>query len=658
MKIAALGLAALLLSACDSEPMPDSAFASRDFSEGKTAQPCAEHNPLNNAYFGDLHVHTSWSNDAYSFDVRTTPSEAYGYAFGESVYLPPLDAAGNGTREVSIDRPLDFMAVTDHSEFLGEQTLCLDPSSEVYNEKFCGAFREGDGRSPSLLIQIVNPRSSRNSAVCGDDGKRCDEAMLGKWKGIIDAAQKWQDFSDNCDRTAFVGYEYSSFRLGSNLHRNVIFRNATVPQRPVSYIDRHREWDLWQLLKNECNDAGNGCQSLAIPHNSNISNGRMFSTDYAETSSTEEQVARANLRIEMEPVIEIMQHKGDSECRNGLPGVLGAEDEFCDYEKFENGAFEQTAGGDPGECYDGPLADYMPHLGPSCLSRNSYVRYALIEGLREEERIGVNPFKFGITASTDTHNGTGGGVAEKTFAGHLGMGDDSILKRASVGNEFAGNSNNSPGGLIGVWAPENSRAALFDAIRNKEVFGTSGPRIKPRLFGGWNYDESLCSDPELVARAYEGGAPMGQDLPAKAGSSPVFIATAQADLGSPGTQGMPLQTLQLVKGWVDDEGNHQQRVFDVAGDANNGATVDPLTCQTGGEGFAQLCAVWKDPDFDVSRRAVYYARAVENPSCRYNAWQCSQLPSDQRPASCDDTASDKVIQERAWTSPIWYTPLG
>ena len=361
--------------------------------------------------------------------------------------------------------------------------------------------------------------------------------------------------------------------------------------------------------------------------------------------------------MKIEPVIEIMQHKGDSECRNGLTGVLGGEDELCDFEKFENLAFTAVAG-EPsvGDCYAGPFADYIPHKGPNCLSRNSYVRYALIEGMKEEARIGVNPFKFGISASTDTHNGIGGGVAEKNFPGHLGWGDGTPARRVQYNSKIPGNASNNPGGLIGVWSEQNTRASLFENIRKKEVFGTSGPRIKPRFFGAWDYDESLCDSVDPISAAYANGVAMGNDLPAKTGAAPVFVATAVSDPGTAGMPGVPLQRLQVVKGWYDDSGNHHQKIYEIAGNANNGATVDMDTCEPQGAGFEQLCAVWQDPDFESAQRAVYYMRAVENPSCRYSAWQCLALPEVERPADCSSPLVPRTLHERAWTSPIWYTP--
>lgn len=653
-----VGPALLFIAGCGTDLPPESVYDVADFRADKHKVPrprCNQYNEQRNAYFGDLHVHTSISNDAYSFGNRVTPDGAYRYAFGDNVGLPLGDDLQ--AREAKIDRPLDFAGVTDHAEFFGEGVLCFDKSGPAYNNDFCEIFRTGTGREPALLTKITAPIPLRDKETCGGDGEACTQAAEGVWADTIAVAERWNDTSVDCERTTFVAYEYSSFRMGNNLHRNVIFRNAVVPQRPVSYLDAIREWDMWRILKERCIDGSEECDVLAIPHNSNISNGRMFKVDYPGASTREEKIARAKLRMEIEPVIEIMQHKGDSECRNDLNGVLGGVDELCDFERFENLALSLKHGDDPvGDCYDGPLMDWKPNLGPTCLTRNSYVRYALTEGLKQEAELGVNPFKFGITASTDTHNGLAGGVTEKSFPGHLGLGDATAAQRVQYTSEIAGNTSNNPGGLIGVWAEENSRDVLFDSIKRKEVFGTSGPRIQPRFFGGWELPEDLCGNPDMIAKAYDMAAPMGGDLPVKTGSAPRFLVSALADAGSAEFPGMPLQRLQVIKGWSDVEGNHHQRVFDVAGDPDNGASVDLNTCAPQGEGFAQLCSVWQDPEFDAAQRAVYYLRAVENPSCRYSAWQCLDIPEDERPAECANPTMGPTIQERAWSSPIWYTP--
>ncbi|WP_188109574.1 DUF3604 domain-containing protein [Pseudohalioglobus sediminis] len=640
------------------EPPPESVFAAREFAVPSTPAPCEKRLGQRQALFGDLHVHTALSSDAWNFDVRAEPDDAYAYAFGEAIKLPP--GADREARSVRIGRPLDFAAVTDHAEFFGEQSVCKDPSAPGYASDFCEVMRSGEGRAPRLLLQIMSPFSSRQREVCGEDGADCALRAEQTWQQVIDAAERWNDTSAACERTTFVAYEYSSFRLGSNLHRNVIFRGTAVPQRPISYLDAHREWDLWRILKEQCQDSDSGCDVLAIPHNSNISNGRMFAVDYPGAGSQREQARRALLRQQLEPVVEVMQHKGDSECRNGLPGVLGGEDELCGFERFEDLAFSRFVdeGEQVGECYQGPLADWLPRLGPSCLHRNSYVRYALIEGLREQARLGVNPYKMGLLASTDTHNAIAGGVQEADFPGHLGNGDATRLQRVQFSADIPGNAYNNPGGLVGVWAEENSRASIFDALRRREVFGTSGPRIQPRFFGAWALQGDLCAQPDMAARAYEQAVPMGSDLPARRGEAPEFLVAALADPGSLRFPGTPLQRLQVVKGWADAQGNHHQRVFHVAGHAGGAARVDPESCQPQGQGFAQLCAVWRDPEFDPEVSAVYYLRAVENPSCRYTAQQCLQLPSDQRPQDCAEPVFSHVIQERAWSSPIWYSSGG
>lgn len=627
---------------------------------------CDNRNPLNNAYFGDLHVHTTNSSDAYNFDVNVTPEEAYQYAFGEQIFLAPNDSDGKGTRPVQIDRPLDFAAVTDHAEFLGENRVCKDPASPAYSSEFCVETKSVFGRDYRLAARIFSPVPWRSDPPClnldaeDDSENLCRQAASTVWQETVRAADDWNDQSSACQRTTFVAYEYSSFRNGSNLHRNVVFRNNIVPPLPISYVEAPRAWDLWQALDRDCNHSDSGCEAIAIPHNSNISNGRMFAVDYPGASSVEEQRQRAELRVRLEPIIEMMQHKGDSECRRGLANVLGDVDELCDFEKFETLAFQRyEESGEPGACYNGPFADALPHPGPNCLSKLSYVRYALAEGLNEQQRIGANPFKFGLSAATDTHNGMPGGVQERDFAGHLGMGDDIAQKRTAWDDAIAGNTSNGPGGVIGVWAPQNTRDDIFTAMQRKEVFGTSGPRILPRFFAAADFPDDLCQQTDMLEAAYRDGTPMGGDVTSLLnGNAPAFLAVASADPGTDAFPGTDLQRLQIIKVWNDSEGNTHQRIFDVAGDGDNGASVNPATCQQSGTGFAQLCKVWRDPEFEASTPAVYYMRAVENPSCRYNAWQCMALPEDQRPEACNPghTHVKLTQQERAWTSPIWYSP--
>ena len=644
-------VALIASSGCGSEPPDPRDFAL--FRAGTTTPrvPCSERTPLRRALFGDLHVHTTLSSDAWNYDLEVRPSDSYGYAFGDPILLPPKDEAGRGTREVRIDRPLDFAAVTDHAEFLGELVLCRDPESEVYDSKSCVALRESTvpADNPHALT-IMTPWPAREAEVCGKDGGRCDRAMLSAWQEIIDAAERWNDTSAACERTTFIGWEFSDHRLGSNLHRNVIFKSNLVPTRPISYVEANREWALWSLLEEVCLKGDPDCDVIAIPHNSNISNGRMFAVDYAGTNGRAAETERAKLRAKIEPVVEIMQHKGDSECRERMPGILGSADELCRFEKFEDATWKTPA--PPGVCGD-LLSDWRIRLGPTCLSHRSYVRYALTEGLAEERRIGANPFKFGLIGSTDTHNGLAGGVSERDWPGHLGIADADLGRRLSEEPGLMGNMANGPGGIAGVYAEENSREAIFEALRRREVFGTSGPRIEPRLFAGAALPDDLCARRNRLELADRRGVPMGADLALPADSAgPVFAAFASADPGSANAPGNDLQRIQIIKGWVDAEGGLHQDVIDVAG-GPNGASVDPQTCEPQGSGARELCGVWRDPDYDPALGAVYYARVVENPSCRYSAWQCNALPENEQPPGCAHERMSPIQQERAWTSPIW-----
>ncbi len=363
----------------------------------------------------------------------------------------------------------------------------------------------------------------------------------------------------------------------------------------------------------------------------------------------EEQRQRARLRGDIERLAEISQIKGDSECRNGFAGVLGGRDEFCDYEEWRGPEVEDC--GPDGKGF-GALLDQ------GCVSRKDYIRYALLEGFREARRIGVNPFKLGIVAATDTHNANPGDVEEYSYQGWQGTPDATPAERLDRGSSPVNATNSlaaNPGGLAGVWAEENSRDAIFDAMKRRETFGTSGPRITARFFGGWDYPDDLCGDPDLVARGYAGGVPMGGDLaaPPDGATAPVFVVSAMRDVGTSGHPGGLLERAQIVKGWVDEEGLFHQAVFDVAGGAT-GATVDPRSCQPRGVGHNSLCRVWRDPKFDADQSAVYYARVLENPSCRWSAIQCLEQDEAARSPSCSDPAIPKTIQERLWTSPIWY----
>jgi hypothetical protein len=615
----------------------------RPYEESRAA--CASHNPLRNLYFGDLHVHTALSFDANAFDVRTTPAEAYGFARGAAVALPPLDVSGVGTRTIQLERPLDFAAVTDHSEYLGEVEECTTPGSPNYGSATCTTYRGEEYAAVRLFgfPLVVGPPRFRD--VCAPGVQECLTQGAEVWQRVQDAAEQAYDRTASCAFTSFVAYEYTSAKGTSTHHRNVVFRNERVPY-PTTFFEQPEPQGLWSELAATCRDAATGCDVLAIPHNSNESNGNMFFVEYPGTHTLAGERGQAQLRGAMEPLVEIYQHKGDSECMNGLSGVIGASDEQCDFEKDPR-PFQ--------DCGDGTGGGGVSRFG--CFSRLDFVRNVLLAGLQEDARLGVNPYRLGIIASTDTHNGTPGAVDEAGFVGHRGIDDDTPAKQLGNGVLTPGGIQFSPGGIVGVWAEENSRPGIFDALRRREVFGTSGPRIAVRFFGGWNLPAGLCSDPDMLADAYAAGVPMGSllDEPSGPATAPSFLVSAQRDPGTLSRPGAQLQRIQIVKGWIEQGQSHQQ-VFDVAGDPDNGATVDVDTCVASGPGDDSLCAVWIDPGFDPSQHAYYYVRVLENPTCRWSTITCNGLAPVDRPSACSDPGVEKTIQERAWSSPIWYRP--
>jgi hypothetical protein len=479
-----------------------------------------------------------------------------------------------------------------------------------------------------------------SEALCGKQGERCAAAVAAPWQEVQQAAAR---FDDRCEFTTFVGYEYSPTPGGSKVHHNVIFRGAEVIEAPIPWNLEPSVYRMWQRLDAECIRAGTGCDVLTIPHNSNLSNGRMFRLDYDGEQDPKRQAALARLRARIEPVVEIFQFKGQSECRNGLWNVLGATDELCGYEDYRGwgGAEPESCVGN--EVGTGALA------GKGCVSRQDFARSALASGLAEQRRIGVNPFKFGFIGSTDAHDGTAGDTDEWLRDG---------ISRQPPRFEWG---RDSSGGLAAVWAEENSRDAIFDAMKRRETFATSGPRMSVRFFGSWELPNDICAQHDLVAQAYRQGVPMGGDLaprpvhPGQPAAAPSFVVSAAADPGTPKRPGGRLQRAQIIKVWAGEGDELHERVYDVAGGPNE-AGVDLTTCTPTGSGATTLCGQWQDPEFDAAQGAAYYARVVENPSCRNTGWACVNAAPDARPTLCTDPAIPKQGQERAWTAPIWYSP--
>ena len=617
--------------------------ASVPFERTETRASCRDYEALRNAYFGDLHVHTALSLDASTQGTRGLPADAYRFARGERLGIQPYDAEGRPMRYLQLERPLDFVAVTDHAEYFGELTICQTPGLEGYSSPICIIYR----RWPRLAFFLMNSRLTASAAptrysFCGVSGKNCLSAARTPWQQVQRAAEEAYDRSEACDFTTFVGYEWTGGPGSNNIHRNVIFRNAEVPDLPISYADTPEPAALWRALLRDCMEGREGCDVLTIPHNSNISGSLMFQT--IDAGGNPITAAAARTRARFEPLVEIMQHKGDSECRPGTE----TEDELCAFEKLP---YQNFAGNF--------IAWDVREPGSMNFTRN-----VLKEGLVQAMRTGANPFKFGTIASTDTHLAAAGMVREDQHPGHGGAG-------APAGREMPTGLPDdiefNPGGLAVLWAEENSRDALFAAMRRREAYGTSGPRMVVRFFGGWSYPADLCERSNFVETGYSEGVPMGGDLPAllanAASVAPRFAVWALRDAEAAGPEHAALQRVQVIKGWVEN-GTVREKVYDVVGNRDNGAAVDTRSCATTGAGFDDLCTVWLDPDFDRDVPAFYYARVVQNPTCRWHTYLCNARNVDcAKPETvgagfepCCDPLYPKTIQERAWTSPIWYTP--
>ena len=616
------------------------------------AHPAA--NAQRNAYFGDLHVHTTYSFDAFAFGTLATPYDAYDYAKGKAIKHP----AGF---EVQLREPLDFYAVTDHAMFLGAVSEAADTSTEFSKLPQVQALHNlnaADNLNTGTLAQRVTafstflPKTLTGIADGSIDVEMVNDITRSAWSDIINAAEQ---YNEPGKFTTFVAYEYtSSSDDRGNLHRNVIFRGADkLPAMPFSRFHSQNPEGLWDWM-DDLRDQG--IETLAIPHNSNGSNGQMFKlVDWAGDPMDESYAER---RIRNEPLIEITQIKGTSETHP----VLSDTDEWAGFE-------------------------IMPYRIATTLPsepHGSYAREALLNGLAFNDKGMTNPYKFGFVGASDTHTGAASlneadyfskaGLLDSTGAlrgavplgndsGNIGGDGDLARSKEVDGNTYLTGSFETWGasGLTGVWAEENSRGAIYDAFRRKETFATSGPRMRIRFFAGYGLNKSMLDDRELITRAYAEGVSMGSDLlvseTADEINSPGFLVWAARDAKSAG-----LQRLQVIKGWTV-EGEHHEKVYDVACSdegavdptthrcPDNGATVNLTDCSiTTDAGDPELKAVWQDPDFNASHQAFYYARVLENPTCRWSTWDA--LRAGVAPRS----DLQATIQERAWSSPIWLIP--
>ncbi len=578
-------------------------------------------NPDRNVFFGDLHIHTSLSTDAYVFGVRSLPEDVYTFARGGTIE----HGAGYPIR---ISRPLDFAAATDHAEYMGQARLAgLDlPTTR---RTLRDILLNGNALSITLAWLKSTLYFRENGFGYGVD-ERDREVNRDAWQMTIDAAQK---HNQPGEFTAFIAYEWSAF-AGSDsahIHRNVIYRGDRVSELPFSYLDSQRPEDLWRFLQRE---NGAGRAALAIPHNANLSDGYM----YRDTDSDGNPLSAeyADLRSRYEPVSEILQIKGSSETHPLLSNL----DEFADFE----------------------LASLIPTEGGDSLDsiKGSYARDALRLGLELSHSEGFNPYKFGVIGASDSHNASSP-VEENNYHGKLPMMDGSAGLRTDEATLLPAGltpvTRWGSGGLAGVWAKKNTRASLFDALTRKETFATSGPRIRVRFFGGWKFDDTILSASDTVKRAYAGGVPMGGQLaPAPEGASPRFIVIAMRD-----PDGANLDRVQIIKAWADKRGASHEKVFDVA--VSDGRVVDTATgglpavgssvdidaaSYTNTIGDASLSTVWIDPEFDAGQEAFYYARVIEIPTPRWSTYDAKTLGIEPM--------APAVIQERAITSAIWYSP--
>lgn len=612
-------------------PEPGLPFARTEWRE-----PCDDYHVDRRVFWGDTHVHTSYSFDAWGQGTRNTPRDAYRFAKGEPLGIQPYDASGHPGRTVRLDRPLDFTVLTDHAEVMGEVRICQTPGLPGHDSLPCRLAR----RWPLLGYAVVNSQMIDEAdpiryGFCGPGGRYCRETARRPWQEIQEAAEEAYDRTSACRFTSFVGFEWSGNPDGAMVHRNVVFRNEVVPQRISNYVDDRTNEAFWRWLDESCLSSDDRCDALAIPHNSNLSNGRLFPLEMEDGDPLSRQYAA--LRAKIERLLEVTQHKGDSECRKG-------DDPLCSFETLEFGLMRQEAT---------PWQQSEP--GP-----RSYAREILGAGLVEQARMGVNPFKLGLVGATDTHLGTPGLVDEENFPGHAAGTVSARLEIPVIPDDVRFN----PGGLAGVWAEENSRDSIFAAMQRREAFGTSGPRMVVRTFTGFDLPEDLCQSGDFAARGYAHGVPMGGDLRGAPNGAGVSIAVlAQRDPGSAERPEGKLQRVQVVKLWERD-GKAHQKVFDVAGDPDNGASVDRYTCEPSGPGYDDLCTVWHDPEFAPDVHAAWYVRVVQNPTCRWTAYACNAHgvrcddPSTAEGllVACCDPKVPMTIQERAWTSPVWYSP--
>ena len=589
-------------------------------------QRTVDFNQAKNAYFGDTHIHTSWSFDAFIYNVRTTPDDAYRYGKGEAI--PHV----SGT-PIQIQQPLDFMAVTDHSEYMGVMMQMTDENNPLSQLDIAKSINDSDPTVSKKAFGKIGFSIATNWPY---------QALIKK-----DILQNvWQKNVAIADRhyipgkfTTFPAYEWTSSpavyfnrpQYAKNMHRNVIFKGGKVTGMPFSSFDSQNPEDLWKWMELQ---RSKGIELIAIPHNGNMSDGKM----YALTTNDGDPIdaTYAQTRMRNEPINEVQQIKGQSMAHP----ALSPNDEFANFEVYQN-----TLG----------RGDVRKQSQPS----GSFVRQAFKNGLVIAEKVGGNPFKFGVIGSSDGHNGASN-IEEANNIGKAGVQDPTPAIRLAKTKNSVRKLETGVAGVAGVWATENTREAIFESFQRKEVFATSGPRIKVRFFASWDFDTLNFAQDNWALAAYELGIPMGGDLtrqPSTVNRQPSFLIHAIKD-----GEGANLDRIQVVKGWADKEGQVHEKIFDVAWSDNRektanghlppvGNTVNTSNATyTNDIGAITLQTKWSDPEFDASLSAFYYLRVLEIPTPRWTTYDAVAI-SLPLPKGVPPT-----IQERAWSSPIWYKP--
>ena len=575
-----------------------------------------------NVYFGNFHVHTSYSFDAYTNGSVTTPSDAYRWAKGEAI-----PGGGHGAPDFKIEVPLDWYMVSDHAEYLGVFGKMEDPKSPMSKHPIAKRIT-----SDNTLVAFSAYSEVLDAMGAGKVDPSLSNPKLNRtiWQEVVATADEHYEPGKF---TTFPGFEWTSHPGKRNIHRVVVFRDSQkLPEQPFSVFDSDKPEDLWKWM-----DAlrANGTTLLAIPHNGNASDGLMFPMDESYGGSAVNK-AYAETRMRNEPLYEITQIKGTSETHP----KLSPNDEFANFELWD---YTLSADAEPPKNKAG-----------------GYARDAFLRGIALERQGRGNPFKFGLIGDSDTHN-SASAIEEDNYTGKFGM-ENQPAHRLDGPEGFPEKNKQQirefgSGGVAALWAEQNTRESLFAALQRKETYGTSGPRMKLRVFAGYGFGADALDQPDWVAKAYRTGVPMGGDLKPQAGvGAPTLLIAAMKE-----PDGANLDRVQVIKGWIEGD-KPREKIYDVAlsddrkADATGtvppvGNTVDSKTATyTNDIGAPQLSAVWSDPDFDAKEHAFYYVRVLQIPTPRWSTYDSVKLkrkPRKDLPVS---------IQERAWSSPIWFTP--